>query len=545
MAKRKKRTKISKTTVITVSVILAVILVGVLLLMQFDIIGGRNSSNKPTGSNSETLTAFDIEYTFEKVKDSEAVLKFGDVNISAAEYEFFYRQSYSTIQNNAQLSFKDYLSNKLGEAYDQNQDYIDEYLEEFLLATPNTFNFILGIDEQEGFAKDSETGEEITWNEYIRKDAISSMKKHRVKFELCMEMGYELTDDVRAQVYDHIEGLRKAVTDGGYSTLDQYLKILFGQSCDEEFFKNELIREYVASKYDSEISDKLMAEFETEEIKTVYENNYADYDFVDLYVYETSAGEAIAQSIADKATDLSAFSTAIVEYAGEGQGYKDMPAVPKYYVDSTYSTELSQWAYSRERKSGDVNVVKTQNGYCIAYLLTPVYSKGECVTYREIVFNTADSSNGRVYTEDEIEPIMQEAEDIYKQWKKGDKTKDTFAYYALTNSQGSTATAGGLNKGAVLQDITDEELKSWLSDDRKAGDHAIVQSEQAIRIVYFENGYDEYWDYSVRLSKASEQSESELNKANTSTYKEQYSSDNLIGYEEKYIESISQIYLGK
>ncbi len=545
MAKGKKNRKINKTAIVTVGVIVAIIAVVLIVLTQFDILGGRNTLNKPSNSENEVTSALDIEYTFDEVKDSEAVLKFGNVNISAAEYEFFYRQSYSNIQNNAQLSFKDYVSKKLGDAYDQSKDYIDEYLEEFLEKNPNTFDFINGIDNQDGLAKDTETGKEITWNEYIRKDAIATMKKHRVKYELCMKMGYKLTDDVRVQVYDHIEGLRKAVTDGGYQNLDQYLKILFGPKCDEEFFKNELIREYVATKYDSEISDKYMAEYKAEEIKKIYDAEYMDYDFIDLYVYEVKGSEAVAQSIAKEATDLSAFSTAIIKYAGEGQGYKDMPAVPKYYIDSTYSKELSQWAYSRERKEGDVTVMKTKEGYSVAYLLAPAYSKGESVTYREIVFNTVDTSNGRVYTEDEIAPIMEKAEGIYKQWKKTKKTKDTFAYFAITNSQGDAASSGGLKKGTVLSELSDEELENWLSDNRKEGDHAIIQSETAIRIVYFENSYDNYWDYSVRLAKSSEKSEGELNVANVSTYKEQYFSDTLMEYEEGYIESISQIYLGE
>ena len=186
-----------------------------------------------------------IEYTYEEATDDNAVLKLGDINISEEEYEFFFRQSYSTVQNNAQLQFKEYVSKKLGEEYSENTDYYDEYFEAFMSENPNTFDFKAPINEQETKAKDSD-GNTFSWQDYIRNDALKTMSGYRVKYALAKKAGLELTDDVRYQVYDHIEGLRSAVKGGGYSTLTQYLKILFGDSCDEEFFKNELIREYTA-----------------------------------------------------------------------------------------------------------------------------------------------------------------------------------------------------------------------------------------------------------------------------------------------------------
>ncbi len=542
-AKKSGKKKINKKFVAAICVAL-VICITLGLLYNFDIIGNK----KPTVDNDgETpKTAFDIEYTFKDVKDSEAVLTFGDVNISAAEYEFFYRQSYSTLQNNAQLSFKDYVSKKLGEEYDQNKDYTDEYLEEFLEETPNTFDFMSAIDEQDTMAKDSKTSKEISWNAYIRQDAINTLKNYRVKFELAQKMGLKLTDDVRVQVYDHIEGLRTAVTQGGYSNLDQYLKILFGESCNEEFFKNELIREYMATKYDSEIKSKYMSQYKSDEVKAIYETDYMDYDFVDLYIYEVTGDKAVADSIASQTKDLYSFSTAITKHVGDKQSYTDMPGVPKYYIDGTYSEELGQWAFERQRKSGDITVMKTKNGYGVAYLLTPVYSKDECVTYNEIVFNKTDTTNSRPYTEEELEPIRKQAEDVYKQWKKGDKTADTFAYFAITDSQGNTASSGGLNQGSAVNEIRAEELKKWLTDaKRKSGDHALVEDEDAIRIVYFRHKYEKYWDYAIRSTKAGEKAAGELSNANDKTFKEQYTNDILIPYEDKYIESISRIYLGQ
>ncbi len=541
-SKKSKKSKINIKAVIAIAVAVAVLGVGVFLLFYFDIIGGRGHR-----VDSEEKGPLSIEYTFEQVSDEDAVMKLGDINISVGEYEFFYRQSYSTVQNTAQLSFKDYMSKKLGDNFVDGTDYYTEYFDEFLKEKPNTFDYTEPIDSQETKALDSETGKEISWEEYIRQDAVKTMIGYRVKFELANEMKLELTDDVRFQVYDHIEGLRTAVLEGGYPTLDQYLKILFGDACDEEFFKNELIREYMATKYDSAISNKLMAEKSDAEIKSIYEADYKKYDFADLYVYEVEGAKALetAQKIAGETTDLSTFSAAITSNIGEGAQSQSYPAVPKYYIDANYSKELSNWAFDRERKEGDISVFKTQKGYTVVYVLFPAYTKKDCLSYREIVFNKADT-NGKFYTEEELKGIREKAENIYKEWEDGEATEDTFAYFAMSESQGNNASSGGLTAGAVAGEMTDDAFKAWLTEDgRKSGDTTVVETDNAIRIAYFVKGYGDYWNYSIRSSQASEKVSADFENAKNQTYKVNFDASSLEDLESDFISNISRIYLGR
>lgn len=485
-----------------------------------------------------------IEYTYEEATDDNAVLKLGDINISEEEYEFFFRQSYSTVQNNAQLQFKEYVSKKLGEEYNENTDYYDEYFEAFMSENPNTFDFKAPINEQETKAKDSD-GNTLSWQDYIRNDALKTMSGYRVKYALAKKAGLELTDDVRYQVYDHIEGLRSAVKGGGYSTLTQYLKILFGDSCDEEFFKNELIREYTASKYDSYIKREYMKSYSDEEVKEQYEKNYQNYDYIDLLVYEATGDNAkeTADKIAAKATDRVSFSSAVAEYSNSSSDNQSLPAVPKYYIDQNYSSQLGEWAYSRERKEGDVSVFKTAKGYSVAMVQKPAYTFENCVSYREIVLNKSDE-NGSALTGEQLEALKTKAETIYDNWKKGKANEDSFIYYAISNSQGSNASSGGLYECATESDMN-EEVKNWAYESgRTYGNTELLESTDAYRIVFFVESYGDYWNYAVRSEKSTEKAQSELDASQSETYKQNFDDNVLTDTENSIIKSINEIYLG-
>lgn len=531
------KSKIIKTLAVIV-IVCAVIGAVFACLIQFGVF------DKKQEDGGDTPDALLIEYTYEEATADNAILKLGDINISAEEYEFFFRQSYSTVQNNAQLQFKEYVSKKLGEEYDENTDYYEEYFEDFLSENPNTFDFKAPINEQKTNAKDSD-GKALSWQDYIRNDALETLSGYRVKYALAQSAGLKLTDDVRYQVYEHIEGLRSAVKSGGYSTLTQYLKILFGESCDEEFFKNELIREYTASKYDSYISREYMKSYSDEEVKAQYDKSHQDYDYIDLLVYEVTGDNAkeIADKIAAKTTDRVSLSSAIEEYSKSSSENQSLPAVPKYYIDQNYSSQLGDWAYDRERKENDVSVFKTANGYSVALVQKPAYTFENCVSYREIVLNKTDD-NGSALTAEELESLKAKAQKIYDNWKKGNANEDSFIYYAISNSQGSNASTGGLYDCATESDMN-EEVKNWAYEDGRAyGDTQLLESTDAYRIVFFVESYGDYWNYAVRNEKASEKSQTELGTAKSEAYKQSFDDNALTSDENSIIKSINEIYLG-
>ncbi len=485
-----------------------------------------------------------IEYTYPEVSKEDAVMTLGDINISDAEYEFFFRQSFSNIQNNAQLEFKQYVGQKLGDSYDDSKDYYSEYYEEYSKGKKNIFDFTKPAASQTGKALDAD-GKEISWQEYIRNDAIKTMMNYHIKYTLAKAEGIGLTADIQKQVYDHIEGLRDAIKGSGYQNLDQYLQILFGSQCNEEFFKNELIREYIAAKYDVVKNSETMKAYSQDEIKKLHEKEPSKYDYIDLCVYEVVGKDAEkkAEKIKKDTKDLNSFANAISKYTDASQSSRSMPVVPKNYIDQTYSKDMGKWAYDSQRKSGDKAVFKTPNGYTVAFLEKPLYTTENNVSYREIVINKTDAQ-GNMLSGDSLTQAKQNADNIYADWKAGDADENSFSYLALSKSEGSSAASCGLVSCISAAELN-ESIKSWISDkSRKYGDNQIFETDSSYTIVFFIENYNEYWNYVIRAQKASDDCAKAYKDLSEGKYCENISSSVIDAEEEKILTEINKIYFG-
>ncbi len=541
-----KQKPVKKIIICCAAVILvAAIAVGVLFLTG---VFGTSKKKKTTRPSNET----EIEYTFKDVSADEAVLTFGNLNISKAEYEFFFRQSYSNTQNAGRLSFQDFARGKVGESYDEAKlnEYYSEYAQEFFKKNPHTFDFTKPINSQPTKAL-NEDEKEISWQEYIRNDALTTLKNYRIKYQLAVDSGMEVTDDVKFQVYSHIEGLREAVTNGGGGTLKSYLQMLFGESCDEEFFKNELIREYMASKYDTASLTNKIDSYSEDEVKKIYESDNSKYDFADIFVFEVTdevakkAGKdakELAQAIYKNTKGVDDFSAAIQKEIDVTSDKTPLPAVPGNYLSQTYSEEMTKWVYDRARKADDTNMFKTANGYTVTVIQVPAYSKKDCATYREIVLNKTDAE-GKALSEDQLKELETTANEILKACGKKKATEDTFAYYALSKSNAQTATAGGLVSCVPAEEMT-EEIREWATDGKKPGDIDMLENDDAYTILRFGKNYGDYWNYAVRSEKAVEENEETLKNAKDKDYATNFDSSELDKFESSLIASINKIYLG-
>ncbi len=509
-----------------------------------ELIGGNNSGELNHTEAEMPSGAEDIEYTFKEVTKEDAVFSLGNINIGYNEYEFYFLQSYSTVQNQSQLEFKEYASKKEGEGFDEQSDYYSKYFDEYLKEKKNVFDFSKPINSQTTKALD-EDGKEISWQEYIRKDAIKTLTTYRVKFDLAQKNGITLTDDVRYQVYTHIEGLREAIAGGGYKNLTQYLNILFGSGCDEEFFKNELIREYISKKYDVAAVTGKFEGYSDDIIKKEYEANYMDYDYIDLCVYEVAGkdSESIAKKIASKTSNTANFNKAVQDVAGTGASVRTMPIVPKRYVDETYSEDLGKWAYSRERKANDVGVFKSVNGYVVAVLQTPLYTNENCIRYREI-FVSKNDENGNALTGEKLTAAKNKAEKILNDWKAGSMDENSFIYYALSQSEGQSASGGGLVEYTPANDL-DEKIKKWAVDgSRKTGDTELFETDLGYSIIYYMKNYGDYRNYAIRNKKATEDYKSEYDSMIKNDYALVFDSDKINKAEGDYITAMNKLYFG-
>ena len=502
-----------------------------------------SAKNKKEAELKANFPELFVEYTYPEIADSEAVMKLGKINISAEEYEFFFRQSFSNVQNNAQLQFRQFVIEKLGDKYDDSKNYYEEYYEEYAKSRHNIFDFSKPISSQNESAID-ENGNAISWQDFIRADAIKTMANYHVKFDLAQADGQKLTDDIKYQVYSHIEGLRDAIKGSGYKNLTQYLQTLFGSGCDEEFFRNELIREYTATAYDIESNQKTIDSYSDKEISGEYKKNRADYDFIDLSLYEVTGKDALktAEKILKDTENHDGFTAAIQKHTDNTQDRTFMPAVPKQYIDNQFSAKIGEWAYDTQRKANDKKIFETANGFTVAVISAPAYTKEDSVSYREIVIKKTDDS-GKVLSDEKIAEAKESAQTIYDEWKNSKPSEASFAYTALKKSQSSTASTGGLVQMATA-DECGEQLKDWLADKaRKAGDTQLIETDTSFTIVYFLKNYGDYWNYTIRATKAVEDASDAFTKE-LESYSESFTPDTLAAQEEKIMTEINRIYFG-
>lgn len=547
--KRRNRKPVNKKAIIIACAAVALAaVITVIVLFATGVFSFKKDGPDPDHPKKE----YDIEYTPKEVAPEDILLESDGVKIAKDEYEFFFRQSYSNIQNASRLSFQDYAREKTGEDFDENNldAYYEQFGAEFFEKNEHTFDYKKPVNNQSSTALD-ENKKEITWQEYIRNDAISTLKTYRVKFALAEQSGMELTDDVRYQVYSHIEGLRSAVSNGGGGTLNDYLKMLFGESCNEEYFKNELIREYMASKYDTVHQQELIDSYSADAIKAIYDKNNAKYDYADISVFEVTAEAAkkaqkeikeVADTIYKNTKNLDGFTAAIQKELGITSDKTSLPAVPGYYLEQTYSSDLSAWVFDRTRKADDVNIFKTANGYTVVVIQAPAYSKKDSATYREIVLKKTDDE-GKTLSEEKLLELKATADEIMEKCRAKDADEDTFSFYALTKSTSSSATSGGL-VGCLPADEMTEEIKAWASENRKPGDIGMVETDEAITILRYGKSYGDYWNYAVRSEKAAEDNEKEIDKAKASKFNFTYDKNAISEFESTLIVSLNRIYLG-
>lgn len=99
----------------------------------------------------------------------------------------------------------------------------------------------------------------------------------------------------------------------------------------------------------------------------------------------------------------------------------------------------------------------------------------------------ADSSNIRSETFDDTawETSRVKAEELLKEWEKGDKSEDSFATLAMENSQDGSAANGGLCTDVMKGQMV-EAFENWCFDEsRKHGDYGIVETEYGYHIMFF------------------------------------------------------------
>lgn len=118
------------------------------------------------------------------------------------------------------------------------------------------------------------------------------------------------------------------------------------------------------------------------------------------------------------------------------------------------------------------------------------------------------------YSEEEWDACLEKAEAVYKEWKDGAATEESFAALVPTyTADGGSSTTGGLYSGITKDSSYVEPFLTWCMDeDRKVGDTGLVKTEFGYHIMYF-SATVEQWRYYAEGYLVSELTEQMLAEA--------------------------------
>ncbi len=404
---------------------------------------------------------------------SAPVMTVGGTEISALEYNFTYD---SQVQN-FYSSYSDYLS-------------------------------YFGIDKTKPLKEQPCTvlNDGSSWADYFMTETEEMLTQVFTFYNAARARNMELTEEYTLQVDAFVLSANEAAVQAKMS-LDDYLAEYYGAGMTEKHYREFLSRRLLSTQYCDEYFDS--REYSEQEYESYYSENRDAIDLVNFRVYtlnetflssgqegateaETVAAvKALADAFAEGLTDEEIFKARAVEYApaDEKENYVPDSATLAKNISKEDLAEgtMSQWLFDKTRKPGDVSVHETASGsYTVCFFLSLQRDENPLVSMRHLLLSVTENEDGT----DDSASVKTAIEDLYIQWEQAGKTEESFISLAQKHTQdpGSKENGGlyeNFSKGTMVS-----EIDTWLYDDRKEGDSAVIKTSFGYHIVWF-LGYGE------------------------------------------------------
>lgn len=404
-------------------------------------------------------------------------------------------------------------------SYVQNQESYKQY-------NIDLKQFDLDVDFDKKLSKqtyEDKDGNKMTWAEHMHNKVVDSIENTYTYYLEAVKANDnkepEITEEQKTQIDDTLKEYRETAHKYGY-TLSAYLVQAMGKGVTESVFRQETIRQYIASNYKEKLQTKLAEKEYTDKDYDKYkEDNKEDLKSVDIKFFECSNeddAKAFSKALnkdgsnfAELAVKYSSsdFDKASFDYDGfttiygatksilQSKGLAIATAEAHDHEDGEEHSEDEEesypgldWLFNSQRKAGDVKQYSTS----VVYVISPAsISDLETVNVRHILIQPeidSDDENASIKdnaTKEQWQSAYKKAQSVLNEWKSGKKTEDSFADLATKNSADSNKDEGGLYENVAPGRMVDS-FSYWCFDDsRKAGDTAIVKTEFGYHIMYF------------------------------------------------------------
>ena len=359
-----------------------------------------------------------------------------------------------------------------------------------------------------------------TWKEYFLEQAENTAQQVSILYQRAKEQGMAISETRQQEVDDFMVNIQEAADSYGYS-LSKYISLAFGSGIRKSDVDAYRAKRALASTY----YDSLLEGFgiTDADIDAYYEENKDSYDVADYYAYEvnyetftydassteegapTSEEDAQAKTTASKKAAEKTANAIFAALSADGSNFDEAVRANIDNSDEGFETALYEnskisglsgasgdWLKDAGRKNGDATLVEDEDNKCytVCLFLDRHVSEDYTVAIRHILFKTqtaaSDADEATIAEIDAAnEEVKAKAEQVYEQWKSGEKTEDSFAALAKEYSEDGSASDGGLYEGVYPGQMV-TEFNDWCFDAaRQPGDNDIVKTPYGYHIMYF------------------------------------------------------------
>ncbi len=323
---------------------------------------------------------------------------------------------------------------------------------------------------------DQDYSEDQTWREYFLDQALANMKQVQALCDAGEAEGFELPEEYQTQYDEAVSSLETSWQTNGYSSLAQFLNMVYGKGVDEALVKQEMYRGLYASAYAEHVYDSY--EYTPEELSDYYTENADKFDFINYATYTVIPDED------DDGSSKTAMETMVSELDGTDEDSFAAYVSEHYDGDEikTSSTQgeslsesYSEWLLDSGRKAGDCTLIDTDNTLYAVMFLGRENNQYATRSFRHILIKAADDDGDDVTSAEEIQAAVDRAEEIYDEWKSGDATEDSFAELAneYSDDTGSNTT-GGLYEDVYKNQMV-APVNDWLFAATEPGETGVVE----------------------------------------------------------------------
>ena len=336
---------------------------------------------------------------------------------------------------------------------------------------------------------------EMTWDEYLRNDAIRTLTVRTKAAKLAEENGMGADDHTKEEIDATMDEIAVYAKQNGYST-KEYLKLVFGSTMTVSTFKQMAELDDVSSHYMQHYQEDLT--YTDSDLESYYAANKDSFDVAAYeYIYFKGTADSTTDSEGNTVEPTDEENAAAKELAAANAAAalerynngEDLKTIAESYDNATYYSQdagskgsgaLADWLFDSARQSGDCDVVDSDpNTYVILF-----HSVGRqtynTVDVRHILFQpdtTGLDAKSETYDAD-----LQARRDEAKAKAEGGSNTNGVLYTEIYKGQMVT------------------EFNDWcFAEGRKTGDTGIVFNENTgYHVMYFVGEDTPYWKVEVR-----------------------------------------------